>query len=253
MDLAQLILGFFLATGTGNQAAAPQPTARPVAAPASRPSPTGDQTRLGVDPSQVVDKVQAFYKVTGQLGAKFRQTVVNETFGRTTVSDGRVYIKKPGKMRWDYYSKSKKTQVDRAFLSDGKMLWAVFMSGKTYYKKDVKDDLLPVAITFLSGKGDLKTDFDAVLDTSGKRGGKGDHVLELTPKKPSAQYKTLWLVVDGGDYRVKQSIIKNANNELTTFAFFEPDTKTTVADTTFVFNEKESKTKGFRVVEPPRQ
>jgi outer membrane lipoprotein-sorting protein len=154
-------------------------------------------------------------------------------------------------MRWDYFSKAKPDQLDRAFLSDGNVLWAVFVDGQTYYKKALKDDLLPVAITFLSGKGDLKADFHAKLDASGTRGAPGDQVLELTPKKPTA-YKTLWLVVDPKDHRVKRSIILNANNELSTFEFFEPDTAKALTDQTFVFDEKGNAKKGFRRIEPPK-
>ena len=37
---------------------------------------------------------------------------------------------------------------------------------------------------------------------TGTYGGKTDHVLKLTPKAPSAQYKLLYLVVDPGTSRV---------------------------------------------------
>jgi outer membrane lipoprotein carrier protein len=286
MHLFQLIFSFLLAGLPTSTPAAPAPVAAqaaakpanppaakpttppaakpatpPAAEPAATPSRVSPLPGAAADPkpaaaisaTAVVDKVQAFYKETGQLTAKFRQTVDNATFGRQTVSDGNVFIKKPGKMRWDYYSKARKTQVDRSFMSDGKVLWAVFIDGKTYYKKNLADDLLPVAITFLSGKGDLKTDFDAALDTSGKYGGAGDHVLALTPKKPSASYKTLWLVVDRTNHRVKKSVILNSTGDLTTFAFFEPNTTAPLKDQIFVFNEQENKKKGFRQVEPPKQ
>ncbi len=181
---------------------------------------------------QIVSKVQAFYESTPQLRAKFRQTVINKTFGPRPPSDGKLYIKKPtgnakiGKMRWEYYgqkSRNHDRKVVKSFLSDGKTLWAVFHEDKHYYVKTIESDLLPVAVTFLSGKGDLNKEFTAELDTSGKYGDKGDLVVKLTPRQPSAQYKYLWLVVDPTDYRVKQSVVLNSQDDENAFRFYEPD------------------------------
>jgi outer membrane lipoprotein-sorting protein len=200
---------------------------------------------------QIVAKVQAFYESTPHLRAKFRQTVINKTFGPRPPSDGKVYIKKPdknaamgqgfGKMRWEYYgqkSRNRDRKVIKSFLSDGKTLWAVFHEDKAYYVKPIESDLLPVVVTFLSGKGDLTREFNTELEQSGKYGDAGDLVVKLTPKTPSAQYKYLWLVVDPTEYRVKQSIVVNAQDEENAFRFFEPDLKTTIPDSYFVFNPK---------------
>ncbi len=208
-----------------------------------------------VTSAQVVAEVQKFYKNTKQLSAKFRQVTKQKVIGRSEESNGRMYIQKPGMMRWDYSEankKSKKTVVTKSFISDGKVLWAVFMKDKQYYKKDIKKDLLPVAVTFLYGQGDLSSDFSSALDTSSKYGAKGDLVLKMTPNKPSAQYKTLWLVVDPSNYRVKQSIVENSAGDTNHFSFFEPDTKTALnAKKLFTFDEKAARAKGFRLASPP--
>ena len=206
---------------------------------------TADVTVAGrLNANQVVDKVQGFYKNTRHLTANFRQKVTNTTFGRTTTSDGKVYLEKPGKMRWTYAHKNKRTgkvSVNKEFISDGKLLWAVFHNKKEYYRYNLKDHFLPVVVTFLTGEGDLRGDFDAALDTRGKFGSKSDYVVELTPKKPSAQYKTLWLVVDSGNFRVKKSIVLNSKKDLNEFSFYKADTKTDVKDTWFFFNEKKKR------------
>jgi outer membrane lipoprotein carrier protein len=206
------------------------------------------QNRMTAD--AVIDKVQAFYKDTTQLRAKFRQTVTNNTFGTKSVSDGYVYIKKPGKMRWDYYSKKTPRKQTKSFISDGTTIWAVFHQDLQYYKKSVKDDLLPVAITFLSGTGDLRKDFNAAIDSTKKFGKKGDHILKLTPKRPNAQYKTLWLVVDPKTFRVKESVVLNANNDTNQFRFYDGDTTKPVLSSWFVFNERANKK--YRLVNPDK-
>jgi len=201
------------------------------------------------DPAgQVVKGVQEFYRQSQRLTATFRQVYVNATFGERTESAGRVYLKKPGKMRWDYFSARDKKRVSRTHLSDGKMIWAVDVTGKWYFKDHLANSSLPVAVTFLTGKGDLASEFDAKLLTGSKQGGASDEVLELTPKKPSAQCKTLVLVVDRKTFRVKKSIVTTATGDTNEFSFYEPDAAKALADSLFVFNPKAAK--GFRQIKP---
>jgi outer membrane lipoprotein carrier protein len=173
-------------------------------APAASAAPTADE---------VVGKVQAYYASTQKLKATFRQEYTNTTFGKSSTSDGKVYIAKPGKMRWDYEKPEKKY-----FISDGTTLWVYEEANKQAFQLSLKDQILPVAITFLYGTGNLATEFTAALDP-GKYGAKGDLVLKLTPKQPSAQYKTLWLVVDPNDFHVKESVILEASDNLNHFTF----------------------------------
>jgi outer membrane lipoprotein-sorting protein len=140
-------------------------------------------------------------------------------------------------MRWDYYeTKAQKTNVKKSFISNGKTLFVVEHDNKQVLKKSLAQDLMPVAVTFLYGKGDLNRDFNAEIDKTGAYGGKGDTVLKLTPKQPSAQYKTLYLVVDPADGHVTQSVIVDSSNNVNQFRFFNADFKAPVKDSTFDFN-----------------
>ena len=200
--------------------------------------------------SAIVDKVQQFYADIQQVKAKFRQVVTNKTFGRESKpQDGIVEIKKPGKMRWDYYSpktKSKAAQVTKSFISDGSYLYVVDRANKQVIEKNLEKDMLPVAVTFLYGKGDLKKDFDAAISTTKKYGGKDSIVLELTPKVPSAQYKTLYLVVAKDNHRVKESIIVDSAGNVNHFRFFEPNFDAKIDDKRFQFDKKT--VKDYRIV-----
>jgi outer membrane lipoprotein carrier protein len=162
---------------------------------------------------EVVKRVQAYYAATKKLRADFRQTYTNSTFGRSSDSDGVVYVAKPGKMRWDYKGPEKKH-----FISDGTTLWVYEPAQKQAIEQSLEDQILPVAVTFLYGKGDLATEFQSALDP-GKYGGPDDLVVKLTPKKPDTQYKNLWLVVDPADFHVKESIILEATDNLNRFRF----------------------------------
>ena len=162
----------------------------------------------------VVTAVQKYYLGAEKLKADFKQTYTNTVFGKESVSQGKVMVKKPGKMRWDYTRPEKKY-----FISDGTTLWVYEEAAKQVFKQSLKDQILPVAVTFLYGQGDLKKDFTAALDP-GKYGGKGDLVLKLTPRQASAQYKTLWLVVDPADFHVEESVILEASGNVNHFLFY---------------------------------
>jgi len=163
-----------------------------------------------------------------------------------------VWLMKPGKMRWDYVEKKKdKVQVSKSFISNGKYLYVVEHGNKQVVKKNLENDLMPVAVTFLYGKGDLKAEFDAEIDKSGKYGAKGDIVLKMTPKKPSAQYKNLYLVVAPDNFRVKQSVIIDSSNNLNQFEFFKPDFEKEQKESIFEFDERS--VKNYRIIDADQQ
>jgi outer membrane lipoprotein carrier protein len=218
------------------QAATPQPDTPAAAKPAAA-SPSS---------ASVVQGVQKYYQSTDKFEAVFRQKYTNTVFGKTSISDGRVFIAKGGKMRWDYAKQDNKAS-QKFYISDGTTLWVYDKDNNQAFKQDLEQELLPVAITFLYGKGDLDKDFTSSLD-NGKFGGKGDLVLKLVPKQPSGQYKTLWLVVDPSDFHVKQSVIEETSGNLNSFSFdkIKQNDKVTFSDKHFKF----SPPKGTKIVDP---
>ncbi|HUJ58928.1 MAG TPA: outer membrane lipoprotein carrier protein LolA [Kofleriaceae bacterium] len=220
-------------------------TAPLVAAPAA-----GVAATAAAQPSaaEVVDNIQKFYANIKHVTAQFRQTVTNATFGSTKTSDGKVYLAKPGKMRWDYLEKKGSTTVfKKSFISNGTTLYDVEHDNKQVIKKDLKQDLMPVAVTFLYGSGDLKREFNAEPDGSGQYGTKGDLVIKLTPKTPSAQYKNLILVVSPTDYHVKESIIIDSSNNTNHFMFYAPDFDKPIEDSWFEFDPRS--VRDYRVID----
>jgi len=216
------------------------PTAVAAAAPATPAAPARAV--------EAVDKVQRFYAGIQQVTARFRQAVTNDTWGSTKTSDGAVFIMKPGKMRWDYLEQRKSDViVKKSFISNGTLLYVVEHDNKQVMKKNLQQDLMPVAVSFLYGKGDLKAEFNPELDTSGKYGEKDNIVLKLTPKQPSAQYKNLYLVVSTTDYHVTQSVIVDSSNNVNHFRFYAPDFQKPIKPSTFEFDERS--VKNYRVLD----
>ncbi|HEY4243465.1 MAG TPA: outer membrane lipoprotein carrier protein LolA [Kofleriaceae bacterium] len=183
---------------------------------------------------EVVDQVQQFYKGIDQVTAKFQETALTKAFNHSDTSQGLVSIAKPGKMRWDYYAKD--NHQSKTFVSNGKMLYLVDNDNLQIVKKDISKDLMPVAVSFLMGTGDLRAQFTPALDTSKTYGTSADLVLKLTPKEPSATYKNLYLVVNPANYRVTESVIIDSSDDVTDIKFYEPDFKTPIKAGIFEFN-----------------
>jgi len=214
--------------------AAPTATPAPAAAPVAASPLTGDVA---------VDNVQKFYAGIDQVTAKFAQNVTNSTFGTTKPSQGTVWLMKPGKMRFDYNEKTGGTVlVKKTFLSNGTTLYMIEHDNKQVVEKSLQADLMPVALSFLLGKGDLKKEFNTqlnpTLDPKLNLAGTTDLVIGLTPKQPSAQYKQLVLVVNKTDFHVKQSIIIDSSANINQFSFYEPDFKTPIPASRFDFDPK---------------
>jgi outer membrane lipoprotein carrier protein len=246
--ITRTVLGLAPAPAPGRHAFVPTvPLAAAPAAPATQAAPAATPAAAPTAAS-VVDHVQQFYAGIKQVTASFRQAVTNDTFGSTKTSDGTVWIMKPGKMRWDYLEKKKgAVEVKKSFISNGTYLYVVEHDNKQVVKKNLEHDLMPVAVSFLYGKGDLKAEFNPELDKTGKYGEKGDLVLRLTPKQPSAQYKNLYLVVSPTDFHVSQSVIIDSSNNVNHFRFFAPDFEKPIKGTYFEFDERS--VKNYRVID----
>lgn len=250
------IIGILTRTWLGVHSPAPGQhitTAPLVAAPGAGSAAAQAPAAQPVNAGTVVNEVQKFYAGIKQVTAKFRQSVTNNTFGSTKTSDGTVWLMKPGRMRWDYVEKKKNniTKVKKSFISNGSYLYVVEHDNKQVVKKNLQNDLMPVAVSFLYGKGDLQKEFTPEIDKSGKYGAKDDIVLKMTPKQASAQYKNLYLVVAKDNYRVKQSVIVDSSNNVNQFMFFEPNFEKPVKESIFEFDERS--VKNYRIVDADQQ
>jgi outer membrane lipoprotein-sorting protein len=202
---------------------------------------------------QVIADVQKTYAGVTDMTAVFEQKVTNVTFGRTHAVGGKVYVKRPSRMRWDYNTKPAPGQPARtakSFIADGTWLWMIDLENQQILKQSVKGQLLPVAVAFLSGSTTWAADFRAKLDTSGTYGATGDHVVLLTPRKAAA-YKKLYLVVDPATAQVRESIIVDAADNVNHFSFMSSNLAATNRDKLFEVDETSAMFANFRIITPP--
>ncbi len=176
---------------------------------------------------QILDGVQKFYAEASDFQALFVQTYTYQAYQRTQISKGKVYFKKPGRMRWDYTE-----PVPKVFVSDSETFWIYEPEERQAFKQPLKKAQLPVALTFMSGEGRFEDAFDAKLlpnlndDT---------YHIEIIPKANEGDYKALRLEVDSKTYAVKASTVVDPVGNTNHLTFSDVKTNRDLKDSGFRF------------------
>jgi outer membrane lipoprotein carrier protein len=127
---------------------------------------------------EVVRQIQARYEKTKDLQADFSQRTKIEGFDRPVVSSGKVYLKKPGRLRWDYRDPA------------AEEIYVIHDDVKVYvpeHKQVLVGKLTQMAasnapLELLQGAAKLEESFD-IEPTAGKeRGIGGVRLITLIPK-----------------------------------------------------------------------
>ncbi len=173
-----------------------------VVVPAAAEEESGTE-RAEMTADDYAERVQHFYGKTEDFQASFLQTYTDIAAGEAKQSRGRVYFKKPGMMRWDYYRRDA-NQRDRILVSDGNTFYIYEFEYQQVFRECLEDSQLPTALRFLMGDGELLDEFDVELseESTPQR-----PVLELTPKRPTAEYTKLVFVLDPESYQVSKTTL----------------------------------------------
>ncbi len=178
---------------------------------------------------EVVAAVEKYYAAQENFSATFDQEVARQHLpDRPIKKSGRVYFKKPGKMRWDY------EEPDKVYyISNGKVLWNYVPESKLAYRLDVKDSELFYALKFLWGEGSLARDFD--VSDGGKEGAR--QILVIKPKSAEHNFQQLRFFVAAKGANIEETELTDPAGNVSRLIFKE-------------VSHKELPEKGFQF-EPP--
>jgi outer membrane lipoprotein carrier protein len=144
---------------------------------------------------------------------------------------GRLLVKKPGKMRWDYTSPEQKQ-----FVSDGVKMYSYIPQDKQVIVSTVPaDDQATTPALFLAGKGSLTRDFTPSLIDAPPGMPAGSRGLKLVPKSRQTDYDWLVLVVDPGTLAIRGLQTVDAQGGKSTFSFANLKENAGLADKEFAF------------------
>src|SRR5207245_4609774 len=112
-------------------------------------------TLAGPSLDDVVRGVESAYGRMIDMKADFNQTAFNKSLNSTIPAQGAVYLKKGGKLRWEYSEPTKQEIV-----SDGKTLWVYTPALNQVNMGPAPEALAGPAGSFLAGLGQLREHFD---------------------------------------------------------------------------------------------
>jgi len=145
---------------------------------------------------------------------------------------GTLYLKKPGKMRWDYEQPRKKL-----FLSDGKTAWFYVPGEQQARKAPVsKLDDIRSPLRFLLGKTKLRKEFNEIgIAPNIRPQNPGDIVLRGSPKGMEDRISLVILEVTP-EGRIDRIEIEEVDGAVTDFRFTGTVENGPVADNLFHFS-----------------
>jgi outer membrane lipoprotein carrier protein len=171
--------------------------------------------------------VQAFsqkYAEFKTLACSFDQAFTNENFGNEIKQSGKLFIEKPGKMRWQYDSPERKD-----IISDGKNLWVYREAQKQAFLQPGFENMKgEVGLSFLWGSSKLDSDFDVSVNPKSTDGMVD---LALTPKVPNNSIDFITLRFDEKSLHLTEAVLvdKQRNKNHFTFDHIEFDAKLAVS------------------------
>ncbi len=189
---------------------------------------------LAADPTPnihaIAQAVDNHYNHLRTLQAEFTESYRGG--GTERSESGSLWLKKPGKMRWEYRSPREKL-----FLSDGKDAWFYVPGDRQVRRTSVKKlDDLRSPLGFLLGKTRLEKELDGLSvapDVAPLT--PGDTVLRGVPGAMADRINEVVLEITP-DYRITRIQFEEADGSVTEYRFTEQRENVEVADQRFHFN-----------------
>ena len=179
----------------------------------------------------VVREIETVYSRMTDLRADFTQSAFNKSLNQTISARGTVYLKKGGKLRWEYTE-----PTPQEIVSDGKKLWVYTPTLNQANVADAPEALAGPAGSFLAGLGRLRSEFQVrFLNPAQPKDAEGSWALDLTPKQPLPTLTRLILSVDPKSWEVRKAIVHDQFENTVTMRFTKMAVNSGLPERTFTF------------------
>jgi outer membrane lipoprotein carrier protein len=173
----------------------------------------------------ILNQTQAHYRATQSFSADFVEKIASPG-GANRTRTGKVYYRKPGRMRWDFAAPEQETIV-----SDGTTVYSYDPDLNQVIETPVAGLVKsPSATAFLLGIGDLRADFDVSIPSRAPNDGLV--YLLLAPKGGGSN---AIVGLDPKTWNLSRLLLTDAAGDLTSLTFSNFDTNPTLADSLFKF------------------
>jgi outer membrane lipoprotein carrier protein len=193
------------------------------------PAPKSGQPAPSLD--EVVRALEGAYTRINDLKADFEQTAFNKSLNQSIPAQGTVYLKKGGKLRWEYAD-----PTPQQIVSDGKTLWIYTPALAQVNVGPAPEALAGPAGSFLAGLGRVREHFGIrFLNPAEPRDKDGNVVVDLTPKQPLPTMNRLILSLDPRAWDVKRAVVYDQFENTVTMQFRKTTLNSGLADSLFTF------------------
>ena len=181
------------------------------------------------DVHAITRAVDERYNHLHSLQAEF--TEIYRGAGMERTESGTLWLKKPGKMRWEYRSPREKL-----FLSDGKDAWFYVPGERQVRRTAVKKlDDLRSPLAFLLGKTKLEKELQGLsLAPDVTPLAAGDSVLRGVPKSLAERVSQVLLEITA-EHLIGRILIEEVDGSVTEYRFSSQKEDAAVADSRFQF------------------
>jgi outer membrane lipoprotein carrier protein len=192
---------------------------------------TGAQRGAGAAAQDLAQAVQRKYEAVKDWSADFSHTYRGGVLRKQIVERGRLLVKKPGKMRWQYAAPEQKL-----FVSDGVKMYSYLPQDKQVIVSSIPagDDATTPAM-LLAGKGNLVRDFSTSIVELPQGAPAAATALKLVPKSAQREYDWLILEVDNRTLQLVGLVTVDSQGGESSFSFSNLKENAGVADKEFAF------------------
>jgi len=154
------------------------------------------------DAEAVLAGVESAYQDVESFSADFVQAFSSR--GVSSTETGRVLMKRPGYMRWEYLAPERKL-----FIADGKKTWFYLEDEKQLLIADFDIEQSRSPLLFFLGHGDIRTRFAASLVEQEEGMREEGSLIRLVPLEPDPEIEELVMEVDPSAYLIRRIIVRD--------------------------------------------
>jgi len=182
-------------------------------------------------PAELAATLQKKYDGVKDFSADFVHAYEGGVLRKQITERGKLQVKKPGKMRWEYTAPEEKL-----FVSDGVKMYSYIKQDKQVIVSDIPAaDQATTPTLFLAGKGSLPRDFIPSFVDAPAGSPPGSQGLKLVPKARQREYDWLTLVVDPVSLGIRGLVTVDAQGGTSRFSFTNLKENVGMADKAFEF------------------
>jgi len=175
-----------------------------------------------VDLQHTLKGIEDRYNKVQTLQLKFTESYTSQ--GRTTKEEGMLYLRKKGKMRWEYSS-------GKLFVSDGKVIYSYYPDEKRAEKMNMKEtDDMRAPLAFLLGEVNFERDFGEYRSKAQD----GGWLITALPKSDKFPYTQVTFLT-APDFSIRRLEVKLQTNDLIVFTFEGEKKNPLLSDALFQF------------------